>query len=249
MIRVRDLTHRFGDKTVLEEVSIDVKEGETVAVMGSSGGGKTTLLRCIAALLKPTSGTVELFDIDVYRCSERELEEVRQRVGVVFQGSALFDYLSVEDNIVFAVQRRQKIGRKQQRELANTLLETVGLAGTGKLMPSELSGGMRKRVGLARALASEPQILLYDEPTSGLDPVTAYAIDGLIKEIDDKTHATSVVITHDLKSAMRVADRVIFLSEGKVLADAPPKQLMESKEAAIRQLIEAAEAENLKVNA
>ncbi len=248
MIRVRDLTHRFGDKTVLDGVSLDVNEGETVAVMGSSGGGKTTLLRCMAALLKPTSGTVELFDTDVNSCSVRELEAIRHKVGVVFQGSALFDYLSVEDNILFAVQRQQKIGRKQQRELAKSLLETVGLSGTEKLMPSELSGGMRKRVGLARALASEPQVLLYDEPTSGLDPVTAYAIDGLIKEVDDKTHASSVVVTHDLKSALRIADRVIFLSKGKVLADAPPKQLMESTEADIRELIEAAEAENLKVN-
>lgn len=242
------MTHRFGDKTVLDAVSLDVNEGETVAVMGSSGGGKTTLLRCIAALLEPTSGTVELFDTDVYRCSERELEAIRHKVGVVFQGSALFDYLSVEDNILFAVQR-QRLGRKQQRELAQSLLETVGLAGTGKLMPSELSGGMRKRVGLARALASEPKILLYDEPTSGLDPVTAYAIDGLIKEVDDKTHATSVVVTHDLKSSLRVADRVIFISEGKVLADAPPKVLMESTEPAIRELIKAAEADNLKINA
>jgi phospholipid/cholesterol/gamma-HCH transport system ATP-binding protein len=147
------------------------------------------------------------------------------------------------------VQRQQKSGRKEQRALAKSLLETVGLADTGKLMPSELSGGMRKRVGLARALASEPQILLYDEPTSGLDPVTAYAIDGLIKEIDDRTHATSVVVTHDLKSTLRIADRVIFLSKGKILVDAPPKELMESKEADIRELIQAAEADNLKVNA
>jgi len=249
MIRVRDLTHRFGEKTVLDGVSLDVEEGETIAIMGSSGGGKTTLLRCIAALLKPTSGTIELFGTDVNRCSANQLEEIRHKVGVVFQGSALFDYLSVEENILFAVQRQQKINRQDQRKLASSLLETVGLSDTGKLMPSELSGGMRKRVGLARALASEPQVLLYDEPTSGLDPVTAYAIDGLIKEIDVKTHATSVVVTHDLKSALRVADRVIFLSEGKVLADLPPKQLMESREPVIRDLIEAAEAESLRVNA
>lgn len=249
MIRVRDLTHRFGDKTVLDGISLNVDEGETVAVMGSSGGGKTTLLRCIAALLKPTSGTVELFGKDVNRCSESELEEIRRKVGVVFQGSALFDYLSVEDNILFAVQRRRKMKRNEQRDLAKSLLETVGLAGTGKLMPSELSGGMRKRVGLARALASEPQILLYDEPTSGLDPVTAYSIDGLIKEVDDKTHATSIVVTHDLKSTLRIADRAIFLADGKVLADAPPRDLVKSREPEIRSLIEAAEAESLRLNA
>ncbi|MEO7453152.1 MAG: ATP-binding cassette domain-containing protein [Fimbriimonadales bacterium] len=245
MIRVRDLTHRFGDKTVLEDVSLDVTKGETVALMGSSGGGKTTLLRCMSALLKPTKGTVELFEENINTCSERELEEIRKKVGVVFQGAALFDYLSVEDNILFAVQRRQRLGSREQRELVGKLLETVGLSETEKLMPNELSGGMRKRVGLARALASEPEILFYDEPTSGLDPVTAYAIDGLIKEIDVNLHATSVVVTHDVNSALRVADRVIFLSEGKVLLDAPPRDFLESDQPAIRGLVDASQAERI----
>ena len=199
----------------------------------------------MSALLRPTSGTVELFGKNIYKCSQSELEEMRRKVGVVFQGAALFDYLSVEDNILFAVQRQQRLGGKEQRELVGKLLETVGLAGTQKLMPNELSGGMRKRVGLAPALASEPEILFYDEPTSGLDPVTAYAIDGLINEIDVNLHATSVVVTHDVRSALRVADRVIFLSDGKVLADAPPREFMKSQEPAIRSLVDASAAENL----
>jgi phospholipid/cholesterol/gamma-HCH transport system ATP-binding protein len=245
MIRVRDLTHRFGDKTVLDGISLDVNKGETVAVMGSSGSGKTTLLRCMSALLEPTSGTVELFGTNVNTCSAKQLEEIRHKVGVVFQGAALFDYLSVEDNVLFAVQRQQKLGRKQQRELVKTLLQTVGLSDTQKLMPNELSGGMRKRVGLARALASEPEILFYDEPTSGLDPVTAYAIDGLIKEVDENMHATSVVVTHDINSALRVADRVVFIHDGKVLADAPPQDFRDSKEEPIRSLVESASAERI----
>jgi phospholipid/cholesterol/gamma-HCH transport system ATP-binding protein len=245
MIRVRDLTHRFGEKTVLQNVSLDVTKGETVALMGSSGGGKTTLLRCMAALLRPTSGTVELFEKNIYKCPERELEDIRKKVGVVFQGAALFDYLSVEDNVLFAVQRRQKLRKKEQRDLVHKLLETVGLADTERLMPNELSGGMRKGVGLARALASEPEILFYDEPTSGLDPVTAYAIDGLINEIDVTLHATSVVVTHDVNSALRVADRVIFLSEGKVLLDAPPRDFLASEEPAIRSLVDASQAERI----
>jgi phospholipid/cholesterol/gamma-HCH transport system ATP-binding protein len=245
MIRVRDLTHRFGEKTVLQNISLDVNKGETVALMGSSGGGKTTLLRCMSALLTPTEGTVELFGTNIYKCSATELEAIRKKVGVVFQGAALFDYLSVEENILFAVQRQRKLGKKEQRELIAKLLETVGLSGTEALMPNELSGGMRKRVGLARALASEPEILFYDEPTSGLDPVTAYAIDGLINEVDVNLHATSVVVTHDVRSALRVADRVIFLSEGRIILDAPPHEFMASREPAIRSLVDAAHADEI----
>ena len=245
MIRVRDLTHRFGDKTVLGGISLEVSKGETVAVMGSSGGGKTTLLRCMAALLEPTAGTVELFGTNIYTCSTKELEAIRHKVGVVFQGAALFDYLDVENNILFAVQRQRDLSRSDQKALVARLLSTVGLEGIERLQPNELSGGMRKRVGLARALASEPEILFYDEPTSGLDPVTAYAIDGLIKEIDVNMHATSVVVTHDISSALRIADRVIFINNGKVLADAPPSEFVELDDPVIRGLIYAAEAKHL----
>jgi phospholipid/cholesterol/gamma-HCH transport system ATP-binding protein len=245
MIRVRDLSHRFGDKVVLDSVSLEVNEGETIAIMGSSGSGKTTLLRCMSALMAPTSGTVELFGTDVNRCTQRELEDLRHKVGVVFQSAALFDYLSVEDNVLFAVRRQRRLGGRQQRELVSSLLKTVGLTGTEKLLPNELSGGMRKRVGLARALASEPKIMFYDEPTSGLDPVTAFAIDGLIKEVDVNMHATSVVVTHDLHSALRVADRVLFLQDGKMLADAPPREFVDSTIPEVRDLVNAAAADNL----
>ena len=245
MIRVRDLSHRFGDKVVLDNVSLEVNEGETVAVMGSSGSGKTTLLRCMSALLEPTSGAVELMGTDVTKCSQRELEEIRHKLGVVFQSAALFDYLNVEDNVLFAVRRQRRLGGKQQRELVAKLLATVGLTGTEKLLPNELSGGMRKRVGLARALASEPKIMFYDEPTSGLDPVTAYAIDGLIKEVDVNMHATSVVVTHDLHSALRVADRVLFLHKGQMIADSPPRDFVDLDIPEIRSLVEAAAADQL----
>jgi phospholipid/cholesterol/gamma-HCH transport system ATP-binding protein len=245
MIRVRDLTHKFGDKTVLRGVSLDVEKGETVAVMGSSGGGKTTLLRCMSGLLQPTSGTVELFGIDIFRCSAKDLAEIRRKVGIVFQGAALFDYMSVGENISFAAVRQKKMSGKEVKELVKARLETVGLEGTEKLYPSELSGGMRKRVGVARALATDPELLFYDEPTSGLDPVTAYSIDGLIKEVDSNLHATSVVVTHDLNSAMRVADRIVFLHEGTVIADAPPEAFTASADPRVREIVEKARSENL----
>ncbi|MGI8923564.1 MAG: ABC transporter ATP-binding protein [Fimbriimonadales bacterium] len=245
MIRVRDLTHRFGTNTVLRAVSLDVPKGETVAVMGSSGGGKTTLLRCMAGLLEPTSGSVELFDKDIHSCKPRELEGIRRKVGVVFQGAALFDYLNVADNISFAAARQRRLRPDEVLALVSKSLETVGLADTGPLYPNELSGGMRKRVGIARALATDPEILFYDEPTSGLDPVTAYAIDGLIKEVDDKLQATSILVTHDLNSALRVADRIVFLHQGSVIFDDRPSKFVGFDDPRVADVIDKARSETV----
>lgn len=242
MIRVRNLSHRFGEKVVLRDISFEVRKGETLAIMGGSGGGKTTLLRCMAGLLPPTSGTVEILEKDFYHSPERVVEEMRRRIGVVFQGAALFDYLNVFDNVTFGVKRQKKMSLEELEQLVKTRLELVGLDGTEKLFPSELSGGMRKRVGVARALASDPEILFYDEPTSGLDPILAYAIDGLIKEVSDKTHATSIVVSHEVNSVLRIADRVIFLHEGRIEADARPSEFVNSKDERIRELIDKAEA-------
>jgi phospholipid/cholesterol/gamma-HCH transport system ATP-binding protein len=245
MIRVRDLTHRFGDNLVLKGVSLHVDAGETVAVMGSSGGGKTTLLRCMAGLLRPTAGTVEILGTDLYSAKEREVEAVRRRLGVVFQGSALFDYLNVSDNIAFGVMRQRNLSRAELENLVADKLGLVGLPGIEKLMPSELSGGMKKRVGVARALASDPELLFYDEPTSGLDPITAYALDGLIRHVAGKTGATSVVITHDLHSVLRVATRVVFLYEGEIVYDGSASGFHDSKDPRIADVVAKAEAEAL----
>lgn len=245
MIRVRGLSHRFGDRVVLAEIDVDVSAGETVAIMGSSGGGKTTLLRCMAGLLRPTSGTVELFDVNLYSASSSERAQVRKRLGVVFQGSALFDYLNVHDNVAFGAERHLKLSRKALSEMVAEKLGLVGLEGTERLYPSELSGGMKKRVGLARALAMNPEVVFYDEPTSGLDPVTAYAIDALIREVSEKTNVTSIVVTHDVSAVMRVANRVLFLHDGRIAADLPPERFRNSKDPAIAEIVEKSQAESI----
>lgn len=245
MIRVRDLTHRFDRHAVLKGISLDIEKGETVAIMGTSGGGKTTLLRCMSGLLQPSEGTVELLGINPYTCNERELYEVRKKTGIVFQGSALFDYLDVASNISFGLVRHSGLSKDKIGDIVDQKLQMVGLAGEENKMPSDLSGGMKKRVGVARALATDPEIIFYDEPTSGLDPVTAYSMDSLIREVADKVHTTSVVITHDLHSVLRVADRVVFLSEGVILSDGPPEKFTSSTDPHIQEVIRKAEAESL----
>ena len=242
MIRVRNLAHRFGDNQVLHGINLDIKKGDIAAIMGSSGGGKTTLLRCMAGLLKPSEGSVEILEKDIWKMSEEEFDEIRKHIGVVFQGAALFDYLSVFDNIIFGAIRQRKHSRQELEELVKEMLEMVGLEGTEEQYPGELSGGMKKRVGLARALATHPEILFYDEPTSGLDPIIAYAIDGLIAEIGERVQATSVIVSHDLISVLRVARRIIFLFEGEIIADETPESFMKSKDSRIKELIEKAEA-------
>ncbi len=241
MLTVRGLHHWFGDNHVLDAIDLDVGEGEILAVMGSSGGGKTTLLKCISGLLKPTEGEITVDGIDV----KKDPEEARSRMGLVFQYAALFDYLDVKQNILFGVQRRRKLSRKDADALVQERLADVGLSGTERMMPSELSGGMRKRVGLARALALEPKLLLYDEPTSGLDPVTAYSIDELIVETCRKRKVTSIVVSHDVTSVFRVADRIAFLSEGSVLFQGTPDEFKRAQEGPIGELVEKSRAEIL----
>jgi phospholipid/cholesterol/gamma-HCH transport system ATP-binding protein len=240
MISVRDLSHKFGSNEVLHSINLEVAPGEIVAVMGSSGGGKTTLLKCISGLLRPWKGDVLVDGTSVVQ----EPDEARSKLGLVFQYAALFDYLNVSDNILFGVKRRRHLSAKQSKELVAARLQDVGLEGNEKLMPSELSGGMRKRVGLARALAMEPRVLLYDEPTSGLDPVTAYAIDRLIVDTRDRTGMTSLVVSHDVSSVFRVADRIAFLDDGNLLFVGEPDEFRERRDEAIRELISKSQAEH-----
>lgn len=245
VVSVRHLSRRFGNHDVLRDISLSIKNRETVAIMGASGGGKTTLLRCLSGLLQPSSGVVELFGVDINQCSERQLDEIRRKTGVVFQGAALFDYMTVGENVAFGVVRQKRMSRSEVNELVEHRLGIVGLQGTAHLMPSELSGGMRKRVGLARALATEPEILFYDEPTSGLDPITAFSIDGLIREVANTTQTTSVMVTHDIRSAMRVANRVLYLYEGQIVLDGVPELLHTTDDPHIQELVHKAETESL----
>ncbi|MES1227343.1 MAG: ATP-binding cassette domain-containing protein [Armatimonadota bacterium] len=241
MIEIRGLSHDYDGRTVLHDIDIDVAKGEILVIMGSSGGGKTTLLKCLSGLLVPTRGSVKVAEIDM----RSQPEQARAHIGFVFQYAALFDSLNVTDNILFGIRRRKRLSGKAGNALVKELLEEVGLPGIENLLPSELSGGMRKRVGLARALALKPEVLLFDEPTSGLDPVTAYSIDQLIVETRQKTGAACVVVSHDLHSVVRVADRIVFLHEGHIVFEGSPKEFQESRDTSIRELVDKAQAEAL----
>lgn len=241
VVSVRSLSHRFGAQQVLRDISFEVDARRIMAVMGSSGGGKTTLLRCVAGLIRPTAGEVRIAGVDAVR----EPERARAKLGFVFQSSALFDYLNVRDNVLFGLLRRRPMSRQEQDDTADRLLSQVGLAGEGGRMPSELSGGMRKRVGLARALASEPEVVLYDEPTAGLDPVTAYAIDEMIVETAHRLGVTSILVSHDVTSVFRVAQRIAFLDGGALQFLGTPDEFERSTEVSIRELIRKAESRSL----
>ncbi|MFY9233786.1 MAG: ATP-binding cassette domain-containing protein [Fimbriimonadaceae bacterium] len=238
MVSVRGLTHSFGDKVVLRDIDLEIAEGEIVAIMGTSGGGKTTLLRCITGLLRPTQGEVTVAGINV----NEQPEEARRKMGLVFQSSALFDYLNVRENVLFGPSRWHTIERGEEDKLVVDALSRVGLEGSEALMPSELSGGMRKRVGIARALALRPQVMLYDEPTTGLDPITAFTIDSLIVSLRNELKVTSLIVSHDVSSVFRTADRIAFLNAGKLTFIGSVKEFGGAKDEAIQELIEKSQA-------
>lgn len=238
MVSVRNLTRRFGPKVVLDDISLEVAKGEIFAIMGSSGGGKTTLLRCISGLIAPSSGSVTVDGVDV----TRKPEDARRKMGMVFQSAALFDFLTVEDNVLFGVKRWHKVPKKAQQAMVEEALAAVGLQGSEKLMPAELSGGMRKRVGIARALALKPELMLYDEPTTGLDPITTYAIDSLIAELQKSYGVTSLIVSHDVSSVYRVANRIAFLDKGKLVFTGEPGAFEASELESIKELVEKARA-------
>ena len=241
-VKVVDLTHRFGDRVVLRDIDLDVGDHEIVAVMGSSGGGKTTLLRCISGLIRASEGTIEVDGISVLELPE----EARCRMGMVFQSSALFDFMTVGDNVRFGVERRRfKLDSAQIDRKVVEALERVGLADEAAKMPDEISGGMRKRVGIARAIVLEPAIMLYDEPTTGLDPITTYAIDELIVEIRNNLGTSSLLVSHDLASVMRTADRVAFLHDGDMIFLGKPNDFAKSKHPAIEEVVRKSKALSL----
>ena len=215
VVSFRDVSKAFGDKVVLRDINLEVRRGEMFVVLGGSGTGKSVLLKHVSGLLRPDSGGVVVLDIGVSHREEEELVELRRKVSYIFQQGALFDSLSVGENIAFPFREHTDLDDDEIAAKVASLLERVGLAGIERLSPSELSGGMRKRVALARGLALEPEVILYDEPTAGLDPLTGLAITHLIKEIDTTTTATSLVVTHDLAAAKVLGGRVGFLHEGR----------------------------------
>jgi phospholipid/cholesterol/gamma-HCH transport system ATP-binding protein len=240
-IEVEGLCHSFGGQEVLRDIAFTVAPGQILAVMGGSGGGKTTLLRCISGLIPPSKGVIRVGGVDVVR----EPDRARERIALVFQHAALFDYLNVGDNVLFGVRRRKRHSPAELRSLLARSLEAVGLAGSEKLMPSELSGGMRKRIGLARALAMSPAVLLYDEPTSGLDPVTAYSIDQLIVRTRDLSGVTSIVVSHDVTSVFRVADQIAFLDKGRLTFYGTAEEFRAAAQDAISEVLTKARSESI----
>lgn len=218
-VKLEDIGVRYGDKIVLTDVNFSVRKGETVALMGASGSGKSTILRLIIGLQKQTGGRIKIAGRYVDDYSQNELSTLRKTMGMVFQYSALFDFLSVKENIAFGLRQHTTFIDKEINAQVQELMNLVDLAGKDEMMPSEISGGMKKRVSLARAIAIHPQILLYDEPTAGLDPIVSRAINRLMLKVQKEIKTTSIVVTHDIESAFMVADRIIMLNEGRVVVD------------------------------
>ena len=211
MIRLVDVCKTFGNKEVLHHINLTIKKGETLAIIGGSGSGKSTLLRLLIGLIRPTSGQIWIGDREISGISEKELDEVRLHMGMVFQYSALFDSMTVGENVAFGLREHTDLSEKEIQGIVEEKLQMVGLGHLSEMMPSELSGGMKKRVSLARAIAFGPEIIFYDEPSSGLDPIMTEKIDELIIHTQKSLHVTSVVVTHDMASACRIADRIAMV--------------------------------------
>ena len=237
-IVVRDVTKKYGDKEVLRGVSLQINRGETAVVIGGSGAGKTTLLRILIGLEKPTSGNVLVDGVDMAPMGPVALNDFRRRFGMVFQYSALLDSLTVYENVAFPLVEHTKLTSKQMKDKVLETLRILGMEGTDQLTPSELSGGMRKRVGLARALMLEPEILIYDEPTSGLDPITSRMVDDLIEETRQRFGTTNIVISHDMASTFRIAHKAFLLIKGQVVASGAPDELANGDNEVARDFIE-----------
>jgi phospholipid/cholesterol/gamma-HCH transport system ATP-binding protein len=240
MIVLRDVRKRFGSQVVLDGVDLDVQEGETLALLGPSGTGKSVLLKHIIGLIRPDSGTVVVDDLDVGRLKRKELAELRSRIGYVFQNGALFDSMSVFENVRLGITDGDKYRDEDYaRQRVAECLKLVNLAPevTAKF-PAELSGGMRKRVGIARAIAGSPKYLLYDEPTSGLDPVNADVIDSLVKRLDNELGVTSVMVTHDVRGAFRTADRLALLTGGKIVQQGTQEEFLKSRNPKVQEFLE-----------
>ncbi len=218
MIKIENVSMSFGDKKVLDNINLEIKDGETLAIIGGSGSGKSTLLRLMIGLDRPTSGKIWLGDKDIAHMPEKELDEIRLHMGMVFQYSALFDSMTVGDNVAFGLREHTDYSEEKIAEIVKEKLDVVGLPNTETMMPGELSGGMKKRVSLARAIAFGPEIIFYDEPSSGLDPIMTDKIDELIISTQKRLGVTSVVVTHDMDSAIHIADRIAMIYEGKLIA-------------------------------
>ncbi len=237
MIRVIDLHKSFGGKRVLQGINLEVDRGETLVIMGQSGSGKSILIKHLIGLIMPDRGEIYVDGVETTRLSEEERYKVRRKFAMLFQGAALFDSLTVLQNVSFGLERYTDYTHQKIEQMARQALHRVGLREVVNLMPFELSGGMKKRVGLARAIAYKPEIILYDEPSTGIDPIRADAINDLIIQMKNDMKVTSIVITHDMVSTYKVADRVAMLYQGKIIATGSPEEIRDSNNPIIQQFI------------
>jgi phospholipid/cholesterol/gamma-HCH transport system ATP-binding protein len=229
----------YGDRTVLHGVDLTIDRSETLVIIGGSGAGKSTLVRHLIALERPTSGRIIVDGVDIAALSELELNRARRRFGMVFQKYALFDSMTNYDNVAFPLREQTRLPEREIRERVMAKLRDLGVEHAAQLTPAQISGGMAKRVGIARALVMEPELLIYDEPTSGLDPVTSRTVDDLIEEMREKFGVTSAVITHDMVSAFDIADQIAMLIKGRVVAQGPPAAVLESPHEDVQRFIKA----------
>lgn len=238
IIKIRNLSKRFGSQEVLKELNLDIPRGQITVIIGRSGGGKSVLLKHIIGLLKPDSGEIYVDGIDIVKEDENNLNEIRKRFGMLFQEGALFDSMTIEENVAFPLVEHTKMSHKEIEERTKEVLALVGLTGAEKKYPSEISGGMRKRAGLARAIIANPDIILFDEPTSGLDPIMSAHIDSLIVDIQKKLNVTCIIISHDIQSTFRIAHKIAMLYEGKIIAEGTPEVMRTLDNPYLRQFIE-----------
>jgi phospholipid/cholesterol/gamma-HCH transport system ATP-binding protein len=230
MIRVRSLVKTIGNQEILCGVDLDVAKGETLAIIGRSGGGKTVLLKHLIGLMRPNVGEIWIEDQNIIDLDERQLGAIRQKIGILFQGAALFDSMTVAENVAFPLREAGERDSNVLRDKVREMLEVVELEGQEEKMPVNLSGGMKKRVGLARAIIRRPSCVLYDEPTSGLDPVVSDSINRLIRRLQERLGMTSIVVTHDMKSAFAVANHIAYLHEGKIYFRGTPAELQQTSD-------------------
>ncbi len=237
MIELVDIHKSFGKHQVLAGLNLTIADGKTTVIIGRSGGGKSVLLKHIIGLMKPDRGQVLVDGVDMTRLNDRELNDIRKKFGMLFQEAALFDSMTVGENVAFPLREHAKLKEKEIWEIVSDRLRAVGLTGVEEKMPSELSGGMRKRVGLARAIALHPQIVLFDEPTTGLDPVMTEAINHLIMETQERFQLTCIVISHDLQSIFRIGHQIAMLYEGVIIAHGTPEEIRASRDPVIEQFL------------
>lgn len=236
-IEIKNLYKSFNGNKVLVDLNLNVKEGETLVIIGRSGCGKSVLLKHIMGIMRPDSGQVFVEGVDITELDDKQLNEVRAKFGMLFQGAALFDSLSVSGNVGFELIEHTKLEKRLIDRRVKDCLEMVGLKGIEDLKPAELSGGMKKRVGLARAICMNPQVILYDEPTTGVDPIMGDAINELIKELNARLGVTSVVVTHDMRSAYKVGQRIAMLYKGKIIESGTPEEINNTKNPIVKQFI------------